>query len=197
MLPHPGGCPARGKTCSACGKPNNFAKVCRSTPKRATPTPKKTVKTVNAIHPQFSDSDMDEDSQVVHVVHTASGRRLPTCQVLLQGTPISALVDTGASINLLATKGYYKLTKPPPLQPTRVQVYAFRKTTPLRIAEITHEDTTVSTKVYVSEEGSGFLLGCQTAECLNLVQFAFSIHTNRLEDLDSLFQGIGCLKAPH
>ncbi|KAJ1131827.1 hypothetical protein NDU88_010159 [Pleurodeles waltl] len=130
--------------------------------------------------PPHSDSDMDDDHHVVHVVHTINGRRLPTCQVLLQGLPVPALVDTGASINLMAAEGYQRLSKPPPLKPTRVQVYAFGNARPLEMAgvftaEVAHEDTMVLAKIYMCKEGSGFLLGCQTAQELNLVRFAFSI----------------------
>ncbi|KAJ1205375.1 hypothetical protein NDU88_000810 [Pleurodeles waltl] len=81
LLPHPAGCPARGKTCRACGKLNHFAKVCRSTPKM--PTTKKAVRAVTASPTTASDSDMDNDQQVVHVIHTVSNQRLPMCQVVL------------------------------------------------------------------------------------------------------------------
>ncbi|KAJ1140557.1 hypothetical protein NDU88_006907 [Pleurodeles waltl] len=42
------------------------------------------------------------------------------------------------------------------------------------------------------------LLGCRTAEQLNLISFAFSVHLETVESLvtefKSLFEGIGCLK---
>ncbi|KAJ1113804.1 hypothetical protein NDU88_002045 [Pleurodeles waltl] len=66
-LPHPGSCPAREKTCSACGKCNHLVKVCRSTSK-APPTPKKTVKAVAALPNTSLESDMDDYLQVVCVV---------------------------------------------------------------------------------------------------------------------------------
>ncbi|KAJ1087808.1 hypothetical protein NDU88_000971 [Pleurodeles waltl] len=56
----------------------------------------------------------------------------------------------------------------------------------------------LGTKIYVSQEGSGFLHSCQTAGNLGLVHFAFSVYASCLEDLtkefDALFSGIGCLK---
>ncbi|KAJ1194123.1 hypothetical protein NDU88_003418 [Pleurodeles waltl] len=64
--PHPGSCPARGKTCSACGKVNHFVKVCRSVPRTAAPTPKRMVRALDATPSPASDSDMDDDHQVVH-----------------------------------------------------------------------------------------------------------------------------------
>ncbi|KAJ1181697.1 hypothetical protein NDU88_006899 [Pleurodeles waltl] len=163
------------------------------------------IRALDTAPPPHSGSDMDDNHYVVHVVHTIDGRRLPTCQVLLQGLPVPTLVDTGASINLTAAEGYQRLSKPPPLKPTRVQAYAFGNARPLEMAgvftaEVAHENTTVLAKIYMSTEGSVFLLGCQTAQEVNLVHFAFSIHASDLEDLvkefDSLFKGFGCLKGP-
>ncbi|KAJ1154596.1 hypothetical protein NDU88_007342 [Pleurodeles waltl] len=98
---------------------------------------------------------------------------------------------------------YRRLSRPPPpLRPTRVQVFAFGNTQPLEIAgvfstEVAHDDTSRATKIYVSKEGSGFLFAAQD---LNLVHFAFGIHVSALkvlvEEFSSLFEGIGCLKGP-
>ncbi|KAJ1141681.1 hypothetical protein NDU88_008009 [Pleurodeles waltl] len=167
-LPHPGDCPARGKTCSTCGKLNHFTKVSHSSPKVAMPTPKKAIRAVAALPTTSSDSDMDDDQQVVHVVRAICNQQLPTCQVLLQHQPISALIDTGASINLMAAKVYHGLPNPPTVKPTRVQVYAFGNAHTLDIAgvftaDVAHESMKITTKVYVSHEGSGFLLSCQAA----------------------------------
>ncbi|KAJ1114923.1 hypothetical protein NDU88_003153 [Pleurodeles waltl] len=148
---------------------------------------------------------MEDDLHVVQVVHTIECRWLPTCQVLLQGLTVPTLDDTGSSINLKGAEGYRRLSKLPQLKPTQVQVYAFGKARPLEMAgvftaEVAHESTAVLAKIYVSKEWSGFLLGCQTAQELDLVHFAFGIHARNLEDLikelDSLFKGIGCLKGP-
>ena len=66
------------------------------------------------------------------------------------------------------------------------------------IADITHEKHVAHAKVYVTTVGSGMLLSCKTAEELELVQFAFSVHMmdleNMLEQYPDLFKEIGCLK---
>ncbi|KAJ1180170.1 hypothetical protein NDU88_005394 [Pleurodeles waltl] len=107
-LLHPSGCPARGKTCSACGKLNHFVKMCHLAPK-VPPTPKKTIKAVSALPTTSSDSDTDDDQKIVHVVRTvdkgeAHSLRLPSCQVTMQSQSFSAPIDTRASINLMAAR---------------------------------------------------------------------------------------------
>ncbi|KAJ1209848.1 hypothetical protein NDU88_005220 [Pleurodeles waltl] len=164
--PHPTTCPAWGKICSACGKLNHFAKVCKSAPKQANNPTRNTVKMVETTLAQDSDSDMDNDQHTIHVVHAVRGRRLPTCTVIVKGSPAQALVDTGASINLMAIDIYNNLSQPlPALRPTNIQIFAFGNSRPLDIAglfttNITHDNTETATKVYVSKDGTGFLPGC-------------------------------------
>ncbi|KAJ8332650.1 hypothetical protein SKAU_G00424390 [Synaphobranchus kaupii] len=71
-------CPARGKTCSNCGKLNNFHKVCRSAPARS-PQPPTTI------------------------IHNVSTGRLPfkTCSVTVGDVTLPLLLDTGATVSLL------------------------------------------------------------------------------------------------
>ena len=65
-------------------------------------------------------------------------------------------------------------------------------------AKITHQDSVISAKVYVTTKGSGMLLSCNTAEELGVVTFALSVHMKALdaliEEFKHIFQGIGCLK---
>ena len=66
------------------------------------------------------------------------------------------------------------------------------------IADITHEEHLSRAKVYVTTAGSGMLLRCKTADKLQLVHFACSVHRTKietmLEEFPGLFEGIGCLK---
>ncbi|KAJ1219016.1 hypothetical protein NDU88_006587 [Pleurodeles waltl] len=103
-LPHPWGCPAHGKICSACGKINHFAKV------------------------------------------------------TLQNQPVPALIDTGASINLMAAEVYHSLPTRLQLRPTSVLVYAFGNAQPLQImgtftVEVGHEGTDSPQKYICLKKG--------------------------------------------
>lgn len=67
-------------------------------------------------------------------------------------------------------------------------------------ADISHDSTRRRVKVYISQEGSGYLLSFQTAEDLNPIQFTFFVHAHDLyhllQDFAPLFDGIGCLVGP-
>ncbi|KAJ1179945.1 hypothetical protein NDU88_005175 [Pleurodeles waltl] len=144
-------------------------------------SPKKAIRAVTASPTTASNSDMDNDQPVVHVIHAIGNRRLPTCQVVLHYQPVSALIDTRVSINLMAEDVYQRLTDPPPLRPTLAQVNAFANRHPVDIAgiftmDVTNDSTKMTTKIYVSEEVTGFLLNCRAAQSLNLYT-SYSVFT--------------------
>lgn len=65
-------------------------------------------------------------------------------------------------------------------------------------AEVAHGSHVLKTRIYVTKGGHGMLLSCRTAESLQLVAFALSVHQWNMEELlaqfSPLFDGIGCLK---
>ncbi|KAJ1217271.1 hypothetical protein NDU88_004866 [Pleurodeles waltl] len=70
-------------------------------------------KAVHSVEPGvvMDDDDLDDDGNgegAVHMVHALqpgghSRKRVPRCSVLLSGYKVDALIDTGASINVIAT----------------------------------------------------------------------------------------------
>ncbi|KAJ1154447.1 hypothetical protein NDU88_007199 [Pleurodeles waltl] len=114
-----------------------------------------------------------------------------------------AVVDTGASINLLAAEEHCRMSPTPELTKANVKVYAYGQRTPLALRGmfqtiITHGSQSTSAKVYVTEGGTGMLLGCKAAEELGIVTFALSIHQESVTELvsryEGVFNGIGCLR---
>ncbi|KAJ1143220.1 hypothetical protein NDU88_009531 [Pleurodeles waltl] len=211
VFPHQGKCPALGKQYSNCQKLNHFAKVCRSATKSRTER-QRMGQAAKAIQQPDVIPDMDDDDEPegpVYVIHaTEPGsqvrKRVPKCKVKVARQQVTALIDTGASINILAQSVFNQLRQPPPpLRCTAVQVFAFGSTTPLPLAgvfttNINHEEITAQAKVYVAKIGTGMLLSCRRAEEFKLVTFAFSIHIGTLDNLQEeytdLFRGIGYLK---
>ncbi|KAK0135792.1 hypothetical protein N1851_028356 [Merluccius polli] len=89
-------CPARGKTCSNCGKLNHFHKVCRSAPARASQPP-------------------------TTIIHNVSSGRAPfkTCSLMIGDVTLPLLLDTGATVSLLNLTTYTQFFSREPLgQPT-------------------------------------------------------------------------------
>ena len=117
---------------------------------------------------------------------------------------ITAIIDTGASINIMAEAIYKTLKRPPPLQKARVRVFAYGQQEPLKMTgvfetPIRHEGRRTISRIYVAKDGHGMLLSGRTAEALGLIHFALSVHASELdtilEEHSEIFQGIGCLKA--
>ena len=91
----------------------------------------------------------------------------PLVTVTIDNSPVKILVDTGSSINLLDEETFRSLVKCPTLTKEHNPVipYAGR---PMNIrgkfsAEISGNNATVSSTVYVTSEGKGNLLSYETA----------------------------------
>lgn len=97
-------CPAWGKTCSSCGQPNHFARKCgasasaRPNPQRPTKKPASKVHNLNEIC-GFESSD-SESVDSIHYVNMINPKEYHA-KLLVQGNPVTFLIDTGASTSLL------------------------------------------------------------------------------------------------
>ncbi|KAJ1169126.1 hypothetical protein NDU88_001032 [Pleurodeles waltl] len=203
--PHQGQCPAQGKQYANCSTLNHFAKVCRSASFQKSNQPK-TVQTAQIHTSDEGDGDMDDDGlegtiHVIHAMEPGGGPRrlIPKCNILVGGKPVVALIDTGASINLMALQVMKTLLLKPTLRSITTKVFAFGSSIPLPLAgvfnaDFMHEAQTVNTNIYFTKAWSGMLLSCRTAEHLGLVSFAFSVHQDSIEGLiaeySELFNGI-------
>ncbi|KAJ1182304.1 hypothetical protein NDU88_007496 [Pleurodeles waltl] len=188
---------------------NNFAKVCRL---KTTASASVNVALEEAVPEKVErGSDMDDNKTMIHVVHSllavkpssSQQASLPRCQIVICEHQIVAVVDTGASINLLAAEEYDRMVPPPTLTKTSIKVYAYGQSTPLALrgmfqTNLTHGSQSTLAKVYVTDGGTGMLLGCKAAEELAIVTFAFSIHQESVAELvaryEGVFNGIGCLR---
>ncbi|KAJ1119863.1 hypothetical protein NDU88_008048 [Pleurodeles waltl] len=211
------GCPAKGQSCNRCGKPNHFAKMCRS--RRNKPGEQKGRETnvravskcaeeardqATACGPVFEE-DEDEDIFVISFTGGKPGRKRPPpmSDVYVNGTRVSVLIDTGASVNVMDETLYKKLVPAPPLMSTATKIYNYggREPLPLKgIVEVavSSGDRSADAKFYVVAGDRGTLLGCHTAEELELVFFARQIYDTQVERLlqefSQLFVGLGRLK---
>ena len=100
-------CPAFGKVCSACNKPNHFAEMCKSAPGRNS----RPRNGVNMIDADFSSKekllsvtfDLTEGS-----VHMVNEDKHPEKRILammeIAGESVRMQIDTGASCNVLPQK---------------------------------------------------------------------------------------------
>lgn len=219
LFPHKTVCPAKGRICNACGKPNHFSKVCRSSNKMKRHTTQKFKRTIpniqhNEVHhviadvQQASPGSSSSDDAYVFVVKTANTAKLPQTHIELCDTNISALIDSGAAVNILSETTYKSLVQPPELRPSNIQIFSYGSKQALPILGTftctlkSRSDITRGTFYVIPGNGCS-LLSYQTAEELNLIRILNSLNTTVIgrsiadelvEKHPELFQGIGKLK---
>ncbi|GFN77287.1 ribosomal protein l15 [Plakobranchus ocellatus] len=106
-FPHSTSCPAKGKACLNCKKPNHFAKVCRSK--------KAEVKQIT-----------EGSSETEEIFTLRSSKKVPTTSVVINNQNISFIIDTGASVNVITEATYNNMKKKPQLKPSSTVIYGYK-----------------------------------------------------------------------
>ena len=209
--PHAGQCPANGKQCRKCQKPNHFARVCRGQSQRPNQTGRSTQHKqkrarapINPINKVESDTDNSDNNDYLY---TVSNDKAPKVNVKLGKHSFKATVDTGASINVIDQSTFSKM-KDIKLQQTTVKAFAYNSTKLVKFLGKfeetieTRKRVTVATFYVTQTSNSGNLISATTAQELGLV----SLHINKLSNtqdhkLDNIlnkhakvFHGLGKLK---
>ena len=119
--PHKSGpCPAKGLECRKSGKPNHFAKVCRSkgntTAKPTTSTSyalqkqKRQVRQIMEQPPEQQTSSSDEEYMFI-LRQSSDKSKTPVVSVTINGVSTEMIVDTGASTNVLDKVTFRKVNE--------------------------------------------------------------------------------------
>ncbi|KAK0144485.1 hypothetical protein N1851_017146 [Merluccius polli] len=148
--PHDGECPAKGKDCKACGKLNQFAKQCRSNQKqlrkdfdtkrrdyRDNAGCQKTHKKVYNITSTNTDNlhSSSDDEAYVFAASSDDNTKQPRTHIKLNGVRISALIDSGAAVNIISEAFLSTLRPSPQLTPADIKIFPYGSTKPLPINE--------------------------------------------------------------
>lgn len=202
--PHQDECPAKGRLCNFCKKPNHFERCCRSKAKaqhvrllesQATPQAAATPHHSAPIDPE---SDASDDYCFVVRAESISATT-PKATVMLADKPVSFLVDTGTSVDVIdeATFGY--LGKPAFSDKHSPTLFAYGATTPLPVigvCDIRTSSKTTSDNFIISFSvvagNSGCLLSYETSKRLNLVRILNGT-TSIKDQYPQLSKGIGKL----
>ena len=217
QYPHERQCPAQGKSCRKCGKPNHFAKVCRGgaartnhrtrDEKQRSQQAKTKLKERKSIHPvsKTGESESSDDEYL----YTVASKETPKVNVSQQVCQhwFKATIDTGATINVIGQETFTKMVRPN-IKKTSIKAFAFDAESPVRFvgkfeATIeTRKPIAVATFYVTKTATSGNLISASTAQDLGLI----SLHLHRISDtndknLDNIlnkhakvFQGLGKLK---
>ena len=129
----------------------------------------------------------------------------PTARILVNGTPIKALIDSGASVNLLDEATFHTLKIKPTLKRSTTRITAYCAKKPLKTqgtftAEVESKSRITIAVFHVVSGNSGSLLSYQTAKNLAMIHINHvsrsSTETDLLRQYDHLFHGIGQVKTP-
>ena len=127
-----GRCPAYGKNCSWCTKPNHFESVCNAKRRQNTP--------VNRIHENSGDqseecvdnihtvSSVKDDFFICTVNHGKSYDKWKTQLRIENDLIMDIKVDCGADVSIMNYQTYCQLSKPPQLSKCNVKYKAYNNT---------------------------------------------------------------------
>lgn len=123
----PASCPAYGKQCPLCGKPNHFEVGCF---KRRSSNRNNNFRTVNEIENNKSDSDDSEilgcDSvEIVNCNNISSMDHYWKETILVKNCPIDFKLDTASDVNILPLKIFRTISDDADIENTRTKIKAY------------------------------------------------------------------------
>ena len=164
-------CPAQGTECHPCHKLNHFAKFCLSS--QSTTHGVQHV-TSEVTQPEPSSSETDDEYLFTIIIATSH----PETTVLINGVPVTVIVDSGASVKVLNSATVDRIKTQNAnfrLTPSTVKIRAYGAEQPLDIAGqftgsiITSSGNSTEVTFYVSNSKSRCLLGFDSLTALGLL----------------------------
>lgn len=163
-------CPAKGKTCNYCKKPNHFASVCFKNKAKTEPTnDERNNKSIQQI---MRESDSEDDY--------CFNINQPKTDILikLDGTKIPFMIDSGALCNIIDSDTFDQLTqlKNIYLEQATARVYVYGSKNPLDLRGSFFSAVSVGNNKHIAKflvsksKSSGCLLGRSTAIKLGVLQ---------------------------
>ena len=198
-------CPAQGKTCSKCNKPNHFARVCRS---KAT-KPRK-------VH-YVQENSSDDDQLFVGSVETVHAVDMKEWHESLKITNkvVQEQLDTGAMCNVISLKTLQSLGIKLEVKKPEAQLKSYSghmiKTRGVTTLPCEHKGQQYQVKFHIVDIDAPPVLSAQTCKELGLVKRIHAVQRCRpedcqtpspephdiLEEYPDLFDGLGCLPKEH
>jgi hypothetical protein len=171
-------CPAYGKTCNKCQRPNHFAKVCRS------------ARNVNYV-------DEDDDFQI-DVIYNVDALDEDWIQPLtINGAIIPCKLDTGAQTNVMSEQELKSLPNQPKVHKVTTKLTGYYNADiPVLgrcITTVQHKGQSYNMQFIIVPGTAPTLLGRSACERLNLIKRIYTVKADMLNDYPDLFQGLGCL----
>ena len=184
-----GNCPAKGKTCNACGKTGHWRNVCRSSGVQRKSPKKRHSRRVHELQQRDShepDELLFDNVSVKSTVPEHATQAFVSLKVGQQDI-LRCKIDTGSEGNVMPINTYNRLVRTTRNQtlrlvPSTVRILAYGDVS-LRNhgtceLPVSHGEKTTAAKFYVTDAKGPVLLGLPTCRALDLVSLHFNVKIN-------------------
>ena len=201
-------CPAKGKFCNYCRKPNHFEEVCYIK-NRERNDRRSWRRKENNNQEKIKNLSIAEDSDDEYLFNI--GGHHTDVMLEVEGKKIGFLLDSGAlGVNIMDKDSFDELRSKVfvRLYPTKTHIYAYGSNTPLKLEGVFYGNIKANGTKHIcrfhvmSDAKSGCVIGRNTATELGLLNIAEGLHAMKLGNKDnkwknkypSLFEGLGKMK---
>ena len=197
--PHKNGresCPAWGKICTKCDRPNHLAKKCKDQKVRQI-----------AENNQSSTESSSEEEYCYAVDGKKRNSKNAKIEMNLENRKVTFQIDTGSSVNVINEAVYRRLKTNAALKKSKTRLYPYGSKVPLPIVGyfngvLETQKRIKTARVYVCEgDNVESLLGLETAVDLEVIHIVNSISQGLPQNLrkivekhQSRFEGVGLMK---
>jgi hypothetical protein len=206
-------CPAYGKVCTACNKPNHFASVCRSGrrgQRRRSQSKRRSYSGRRSVN-EVTESDNETFVGALFVnVDTLQEKESSWYKTLsINGTELNCKLDTGAQANVMSHSTFHSLEIPAELRATATVLTAYdnNRIRPLGIAslQVNLKNALHETEFFVVDYNATTLLGLPSCMKLDVVRRVDTVarqpeqrrEEGLLAEYSDVFGGLGCFPGEH
>ena len=176
-------CHAFGKTCTACGKPNHFAPVCKSSKPPDKHYDVKPKRQFGRKHTHELDmDDSDDDLFEVHGLQSVATKNEIHCSVNVNGQDVPMKIDTGAKCNVMSLQLFKAIRSNEKInRETSISLIAYGGTTMQTLGTTTingvlSNQTHVSLVFHIIDKQVSTILGLEDALNLKLLSLHSAIY---------------------
>ena len=207
----PKSCPAFGKLCNNCHKPNHFAKQCRSQGKQQQTAYNKSragyrSKSRQRHNSTTSVSEVQSEVEMLHI-STCEGDKDHTSwwkDFEISGKRIPCKLDSGAEANVMSIDVLKQLCPEPKLENTNTVLTSYSNDASrplgLTVLPVLHRDKIHPVKFFIVDHCSSTLIGlptCKQLDVLRRVDTLSKTPTTIIDQYADVFCGLGCYPGEH